>query len=66
VVQRPDGSALGLVSGFYELPGGLTLEIQGPKREFLLPFRKEFVLELDRTARRMVVQPPEGLVEESE
>jgi 16S rRNA processing protein RimM len=66
VVQRPDGSPLGLVSGFYELPGGLTLEIQGPKREFLLPFRKEFVLELDRTARRMVVQPPEGLVEESE
>jgi len=54
------------VSGFYELPGGLTLEIQGPKREFLLPFRKEFVLEVDREGRTMVVQPPEGLVEESE
>jgi len=65
-VRRPDGSPLGLVSGFYELPGGLTLEIQGPKREFLLPFRKEFVLHVDRDARMMVVEPPEGLVEESE
>lgn len=66
VVKRPDGSPLGLVSGFYELPGGLTLEIQGPRREFLLPFRKEFVLHVDREGRTMVVEPPEGLVEESE
>lgn len=65
-VQGRDGAPLGLVSGFYELPGGLTLEIQGRKREFLLPFRKEFVLSVDREARKMVVAPPEGLVEESE
>ena len=65
-VQRPDGTPLGIVSGFYELPGGLTLEVQGPRREFLLPFRKEFVRETDRAGRRLVVEPPDGLVEESE
>lgn len=64
-VQDVAGQALGLVSGWFELPAGLTLEVQGPKREFLLPFRKEFVRHLDREARRLVVELPEGLVEEA-
>ncbi len=42
-VRSSDGSALGLVSGLYEMPAGLMLEVQGPKREFLLPFKREFV-----------------------
>jgi 16S rRNA processing protein RimM len=62
-VVSPDGSALGVVSGTYELPGGLTLEVQGPRREFLMPFRKEFVREVDRPGRRLVVELPQGLVE---
>lgn len=63
-VSGRDGVALGLVTAVVELPAGLAIEVQGPKREFLLPFRKEFVLELDRSGRRLVVAPPEGLVEE--
>lgn len=55
------GKPLGLVTGWYELPAGLTLEVQGPKREFLLPFKKELVTEVDREARRLVVELPEGL-----
>jgi ribosomal 30S subunit maturation factor RimM len=43
------------------LPAGLTLEVQGPKREFLLPFRKELVRQVDRAGRRLVVELPEGL-----
>ena len=35
--------------------------MQGPKREFLLPFKKELVTEVDREARRLVVELPEGL-----
>ena len=57
------GAPLGLVTAVLELPGGLMLEVQGPKREFLVPFRKEFVLELDREGRRLVVELPEGLAE---
>jgi 16S rRNA processing protein RimM len=62
-VKDDAGMALGLVTSLYELPSGLTLEIQGPKREFLLPFRKEFVLETDRAARVLVVRIPDGLLE---
>ena len=60
-VQDGSGRALGLVTAWYELPAGLTLEVQGSKREFLLPFRKELVTQVDREARRLVVELPEGL-----
>jgi len=62
-VQDADGQPIGLVTAALELPGGVTLEIQGPKREFLLPFRKEFVTEVDRDGRRLVVVVPDGLLE---
>jgi 16S rRNA processing protein RimM len=62
-VRLPDETPLGLVSGVYEFPSGLVIEVQGPKREFLLPYKKEFVQQVDRAARRLVVTPPEGLVE---
>ena len=62
-VRLPDGTPLGLVSAVYELPSGLMIEVQGPKREFLLPYKKEFVRDVDRAGRRLVVTPPEGLIE---
>lgn len=63
-VRSADGTPLGLVSSLYEMPSGLMIEVQGPRREFLLPYRKEFVREVDRAGRRLVVTLPEGLVEE--
>jgi 16S rRNA processing protein RimM len=57
------GQALGLVSAVLEPPAGLMLEVQGPKREFLVPFRKEFVTAVDRGARKLTVDLPEGLTE---
>ena len=62
-VRLPDETPLGLVSAVYELPAGLMIEVQGPKREFLLPYKKEFVREVDRDGRRLVVTPPEGLLD---
>ena len=62
-VRLPDETPLGLVSGVYDLPSGLMIEVQGPKREFLLPYKKEFVRQVDRAGRRLVVTPPEGLLE---
>lgn len=62
-VRLADGTPLGLVSAIYELPAGLTIEVQGPRREFLLPYRKEFVREVDREGRRLVVVVPEGLLD---
>ena len=57
------GTPLGIVSALYELPSGLMLEVQGPRREFLLPYRREFVREVDRPARRLTVELPVGLLE---
>jgi 16S rRNA processing protein RimM len=62
-VRDTAGAALGLVTGIFDLPAGLTLEVQGPKREFLLPFKKEFVREVQREARVLVVALPEGFLD---
>lgn len=62
-VQDRAGAALGLVSDVTELPTGLMLLVQGPRREFLVPFRKEFVVEVDRPARRLTVSLPEGMTD---
>jgi 16S rRNA processing protein RimM len=63
-VQLEDETPVGLVSEVYELPSGLTIEVQGPKREFMVPFVKEFIGPIDRTARRLTIRPPKGLIED--
>lgn len=62
-VQDTEGTALGLVTDVAELPSGLMIEVQGPKREFLLPYRKEFIVSVDRAARVIRVVVPEGLLD---
>jgi 16S rRNA processing protein RimM len=62
-MQDRSGSPLGLVSEVTELPSGIMLLVQGPRREFLVPFRKEFVVEVNRAARTLVVELPEGMTE---
>jgi ribosomal 30S subunit maturation factor RimM len=37
--------------------------VQGQKREFLLPYKKEFIRSVDRAERRLVVELPEGLLD---
>ena len=62
-VRDEAGAPLGVVSDVYDLPSGLMLEVQGPRREFLLPWRPEFVRTVQRDARIVVVAPPEGLLD---
>jgi 16S rRNA processing protein RimM len=62
-VRSEADEPLGLVSDVYELPQGPVIEIQGPKREFLLPLRPEYVKQMDRDAKRVIVSVPEGLLE---
>lgn len=64
VVRDQAGEALGIVSDVYEMPAGVVIEVQGPKREFLLPYRREFVTAVDRESRRLTVAPPAGLLDE--
>lgn len=62
-VRDEAGMALGLVTSQYELSNGLMLEVQGPKREFLLPYKKEFVVGVDRAGRVLTVRVPDGLLD---
>jgi 16S rRNA processing protein RimM len=62
-VRQEDDTPLGLVSAVYDLPAGILIEVQGPKREFLLPYKKEFVKQVDRAGRRLLVTLPEGLLD---
>jgi 16S rRNA processing protein RimM len=60
-----DGSdeVVGEVTDVYELPQGVMLDVRRPKGSVLIPFRAEVVTRLDLAERRLVIAPPEGLLE---
>lgn len=62
-VRNEADEPLGIVSAVYDLPAGATIEVQGPEREFLLPYIGEYVKQMDRDARRLVVAVPDGLLD---
>jgi 16S rRNA processing protein RimM len=55
---------VGTVRGVMETPGGELLVVQRPRSsDLLIPFVKEVVRDIDRPARRIRIEPPEGLLE---
>ncbi|MFK5634770.1 ribosome maturation factor RimM [Ornithinimicrobium sp. LYQ103] len=58
-----DGTHLGSVSGLHLRPVQDLLEVRTPRGDVLVPFVEELVPEVDEEARRVVVDPPPGLVE---
>ena len=62
-VVDEQGAGLGVVSAVDETTTGVLLEVQGARREWILPFRKEFVRTVDRENRQLVVTLPDGLLE---
>ncbi|HRW17701.1 MAG TPA: ribosome maturation factor RimM [Dermatophilaceae bacterium] len=63
-VTRPDGSALGEVSGLDLGPGQDRLLVRLPDgREAAIPFVEALVPVVDVPGRRVVVDPPPGLLE---
>lgn len=60
-----DGTALGTVSALYDFGAGDLLEFRAADgKARMLPFTEEVVPTVDLEARRMVVDPPEGALEE--
>lgn len=63
-VELADGAPLGVVEAVYELPQGLGLDV---KRDaggtIIVPWRDEVIAKVDREARRLVVELPEGLLD---
>lgn len=62
-VELEDGSSVGEVIASYELPQGLVIDVRRERGTVLIPFTEEIVVRVDREARRLVVAPPEGLLE---
>ncbi len=63
-VLTEDGQAVGEVAGIERSPGhDLWVVRDGAGREHLIPAVPEIVTEVDLSARRVVIRPPEGLLE---
>ena len=62
-VVLQSGLKIGELTDVLNLPGQDLLAIKGDRGEILIPFIAEFVPEVDIENRRIVVLPPEGLLE---
>lgn len=68
-VHRRTGQRLGSVTGWQDFGGPLLLELAVPGRAqepVLIPFARSICVEVDAAARRIVVDPPAGLLELNE
>ena len=63
VVRAGSLEPLGAVTDVYELPQGVMLDVRRPTGSVLIPFRPEVVTQVDLAGRRLIVDPPEGLIE---
>lgn len=57
------GGRVGVVRELVEVAGSDLLAVDDGEREHLIPFRKAFVVEVDLAGGRVVVDPPEGLLD---
>lgn len=60
-VRGDDGTELGEVTGMYELPQGLTLEVKREGGDVLVPYRPSVVREVDLDERVVLVEMSSGL-----
>jgi 16S rRNA processing protein RimM len=62
-VETTAGTAVGVVEGVEGTHGAMRLVVTSGRDEILIPFASEICREIDRTGRRIVVEPPDGLLE---
>lgn len=62
-VVLPDGAAVGTVCALHLRPVQDLLEVRTLSGDVLVPFVEEMVPEVDEEARRIVIDPPPGLLE---
>jgi 16S rRNA processing protein RimM len=63
VVLLESAEHVGEVTDVYELPQGVMLDVRRAKGSVLIPFRPEIVQRVELEARRLIIDPPEGLLE---
>jgi 16S rRNA processing protein RimM len=62
-VETTDGKPIGVVSGVEGPLSGSRLVVDGGRGEILIPLASQICVEVDVTARRIVVAAPEGLLD---
>lgn len=63
-VETGTGSALGEIVGIHDFGAGEIVEIRPVKgSSFMLPFAKEYVTDIDSAQKRVVLSPPDGMIE---
>ena len=62
-VFTPDGTRVGAITQVYEQRPADLLEVKTARGTVLVPFVSHWIRELDVAARRLVLDPPEGLLE---
>jgi len=63
VVQSEDGETLGELVDIFETGSNDVYVVAAGEREILIPATEEVVLDVDLDAGRMVVRPPDGLLD---
>jgi 16S rRNA processing protein RimM len=62
-VTDANAGELGVVAGLYDLPQGLTLEVERPQGAALIPYRPEIVTEVDLDVGVIRITAPPGLLD---
>ena len=60
-VATISGDDIGTVIGYYDLPHGILLEIRRTTGTVLLPYRDEFVADVDTASGVLTINPPDGM-----
>jgi 16S rRNA processing protein RimM len=63
VVETEDGAEVGRVREVFETEPSHLLEVEGTERTHLIPFTREVVRRVDVDSGRLVIEPPEGLLD---
>lgn len=61
-VEDLEFGELGEVIGLYELPQHLILKVRHGKKEILIPYIPEFIMEVDHENKKIVLKTPDGLI----
>jgi 16S rRNA processing protein RimM len=62
-VLLQSGDLIGVVSEIVKLPGQDLLSVNKDGKEVLIPMVKQIIVSIDVETKRIVVNPPEGLLD---
>lgn len=58
-----NGTRVGVITRTWSTPGGDLYVVRGADKEYLIPAVKEIVEKVDFTAGKMIINPPDGLLD---